>query len=108
MLSKVTAEFPKDWYKYLPAVFFAYNETPHKATGFSRHEIIFGSCIRGTLSLVRNIWIIPDIPQYQTYNTFLTGLRQRIIKGYQFIHQNLAIAGETQRKYCNRGRKLYS
>lgn len=58
------------------------------------------------LSLLRDMRIRPDIPQCQTYNTYLTELRQRTINGCQFSRQSLAKAGENQREYCNRGRKL--
>lgn len=96
MLSKVASEFPNDWDKYLPAVLFAYKETLHRVTGHSSYELIFGSSLRGLLSSLRDMCIRPDIPKYQTYNSYLSNLRQRIIKGCQFARKSLAIAGENQ------------
>lgn len=52
------------------------------------------------------MWVRPDIIQYQTFNTYLTELRQRIVEGCQLARQNLTEAGEIQRYYCNRVRKL--
>lgn len=39
MLYKMTSDFPNDWDKYLPAVFFAFNETHHRVTGHFSHEL---------------------------------------------------------------------
>lgn len=71
MLSEVTAAFPSDWDNILPFMVFAYSETPHRLTDFSSHELIFGS----PLSLLRDMWVRPEIPQYQTYNLYLSFLR---------------------------------
>lgn len=67
MLAKVTAEFPHDWDRYLLAILFAYRKVPQKLTRFSSNEIIFGSSLTGLLSLVRVMWVIPDIQEYKTY-----------------------------------------
>lgn len=106
MLAKVTSEFPYDWNKYLPAVLFAYNKTLHRVTGFSSHELIFGTSIRGPVSFLRHMWVRPDISQYQTFNSYLSELRQRTVRGCQIARDNPAVAGEKQRIYCNQGGKF--
>lgn len=58
------------------------------------------------LSLLCDMWVRPDITQYQTYNSYFSDLRQCITKGYQLAKQSLAIAGEYQWQYCERGKKL--
>lgn len=108
MLSKVTAECPTDWDKFLPAILFANNEGAHRSTGLSSHEIIFASIIRGPLSLLCDMWVRPDIVEYQTYKIYLAELRRRIFRSCQLARENLAEAGEIQRDYCNRGRYLHT
>lgn len=44
--------------------------------------------------------------QYQTYNTYLIELRLRRVTDCQLTRENLAEAGEIQREYGNRGRKM--
>lgn len=106
MLSKVTAEFQKCWDLDFPAVLFAYNDCPHSSTDLSSHDILFDSPLRGPLELLKHTWVRPDIQQNQTYNSYLSQLIQRIVKGCQLAGDNLAEAGEIQPEYCNCGRKL--
>lgn len=105
MLSKGT-EFPKCLDLALSAALLAYNVCPHSSTGLSSHEILFRSTLKGLLPLLRNTSVRPDIKQNQTYNSYLSQLRQSIIKGCQLARDTLTEAGEIQRQYCNRGRKL--
>lgn len=90
MLSNVTAAFPSDSDKIVPIVVFAYTETPHRLTGYSSHELIFGTPMRDPLSRLRDMFIRPDVPQYQTYNSYLSDLRGRTIKGCQKAKERLA------------------
>lgn len=107
ILSKVTAKFPTEWDNFRPATLFAYNDAPHRPTGTSQvNEIIFGSSIRGMLSLLGDMWIRTDVIQYQTFNTHLTDLRNRIVRGCQLAIQHLAEAGEIYLELNNHGRKL--
>lgn len=100
ILSKVTS-VPSHCDKFLPAVLFAYSRTPRGVTEFSCHELIFDAPIRGPLSLMRDMWVRPDVPQYQTYNFYSTELRQHIMSGCQIARENLTIAGEQQHSVCN-------
>lgn len=97
MLLKVAAAFPCDWDTVLSFVVFAYNETPHRVTGFSSHELMFGFPLWGPQSLLRYLWVRPDTPQYQTYHSYFSDLRERIIKSSQIAKGSLAIACEKQR-----------
>lgn len=93
MLAKVTAVFPSNW--VLTALTFVYNETPHRSTGLSCHEIIIGSDIDEPLSLLKDMWVKLEVTQYQTYNTYLKELRERIVKGCQlekFIMDTVIVA----------------
>lgn len=106
MLAKMTAMFPEDWNRYLPVILFAYHEVPQKATRFSSKELVFGSNIRGLFSILRDIWVRPDIPVYKMYNTYMVEVRKRIITGCKLVREKLSKAGELQRNYCNQGKKL--
>lgn len=42
MLAKITANFPEEWDKYLPAVLYAYRILPYRSTGYSPSKLLFG------------------------------------------------------------------
>lgn len=97
---------PTEWDGYLPAELFAYIEVLQKSIGFSSHELIPGASLRLPLSLWRDMWVLPDIPQYKTYKTYLIEVKQRIIEGCEFARENLAEDCENQRQFCNQSRRL--
>lgn len=55
--------------------------------------------IGGPLALLRDMWVHPGVPEYNTYNTYLTELKRRIIAECQFAREILGQAGESQCAY---------
>lgn len=102
MLSKVTATFRPNWDRYLLVVLFAYRDVPQKSVGLSSNEIIFRCNLRRPLTLLKDMWIRPDIPEY----SYLNEIKIRITLGCQIGRENLAIPGESHRACCSLGRKL--
>ena len=54
MLHRMCAERPKDWDKYLPALFFAISEVPQESLGFSPFELLYGRSVRGPMAILEN------------------------------------------------------
>ena len=63
MLKKMSAENPRDWDRYIPALLFAYREVPQVSTGFSPFEMLYGRTIRGPMSILREIWTEEQQPE---------------------------------------------
>lgn len=106
MLAKVTTLFPEEWDRCLPTALFAYRELPQKSVRYLANEVVFGGPIRGPLSILRDIWIPPDVSEYKTYYTYITEVRKQIITGCKLARENLDKAGELQHLYCNKNRTL--
>ena len=56
MLRKTACQEGKDWDSYIPYVHFAYREVPHKTTGFSPFELLYGREVRGPLDVLKESW----------------------------------------------------
>ena len=55
-LRKLTADFPRQWDRFLPAALFTYRDTPHETTGYSPFELIYGHRVRGPLEFLQECW----------------------------------------------------
>lgn len=106
-MPKITAQFPEDRDRYFLAVLFAYWEVPQKSTVYSANELVYGGPIRGLLSILRDMRVQLDMPEYKTYNTYIAEVRKRIITGCRLARENLEKACELQCTYC-KNRKLNS
>ena len=49
-------ERPKDRYRYLPAILFAYREVPQSSTRFSPFELLYGRTVRGPMLILKELW----------------------------------------------------
>ena len=56
MLSRLMADKPSDWDRYLPGALFAYREIPQSATGFAPFELLFGRVLKGPTQLLFQSW----------------------------------------------------
>ena len=107
LLKKVTAENPKDWDRYLPAVLFAYREVKHEATGFSPFEMLYGRVPRGPTDVLKELMTNnsnspPDIPVMD----YLTDLRERLSVSFNIANKSTALALEKTRNIKNKTTKL--
>ena len=56
MLKRVCADRPRDWDRYINPVLFAYREVPQESVGFSPFELVFGRCIRGPMTILKELY----------------------------------------------------
>ena len=52
-----------EWDRLLKYMLFAYRSAPHKNTGFSPFEMVFGRQLRGPLDVVKEGWLSGDLRQ---------------------------------------------
>ena len=55
-LKKMCEERPRDWDRYICPLLFAYRDTPHASTGFTPFELIYGSNVRGPMTILSELW----------------------------------------------------
>ena len=79
MLRRMCTERPKDWDKYLPALFFAIREVPLESLGFSSFELLYGRSVRGPMAILRELWSgeVNDEQVLSTYQ-YVIELRERL------------------------------
>lgn len=59
-LKRMLGKFPevdKEWDIQLPFCLFAFRDTPHKATGYSPFELLYGRQVRGPTLALRESWL---------------------------------------------------
>lgn len=105
MLKKMCAEQPKVWDRFLPAVLFAYRETPQVSMGFSPFELLYGRTVRGPLSILREIWDREKEEEVQTTYTHVFDLRQKLEDTCRLAREKLGKAKELQKMYFDRKAK---
>jgi hypothetical protein len=80
--------------KWLPYATFVFNTTPHTATGYTPHELLFGRKpnIPGTLQ--------KESPETQyTYDNYVKELQSRLRSSYQTAKVNLETQKERSKEY---------
>ena len=90
MLRRMSAERPKDWDKYLPALLFAVREVPQESLGFSPFELLHGRNVRGPMAILRELWS-DEVNNEQVLLTyqFVIELRERLEQTCKLARENL-------------------
>lgn len=72
------------------------------------NELIYGGPISVPFSILRDMWVQPDMPEYKNYSTYMAEVRKQIIMNCTFARENLEKAGELQRTYSNKKQEIIS
>ena len=102
MLCRMSAERPKDWDRYIPALLFAYRDVPQESLGFSPFEMLYGRMVRGPMSILREIWTGDNDEEMKTTYQHVLELRERLEDTCRIAHQELRKAQVTQKRYYDR------
>jgi len=106
LLKKVSAEKPKDWYRYLGPLMFAVRDTRQDSTGFTPFELLYGHKVRTPIALLKRIWTDDDEdPEVKTLYQYAVNVRDRVEETCKMAKEELAKV----HKYYNkrtRDRKL--
>ena len=90
MLTRMCAERPKDWDKYIDPLLFSYREVPQESVGFSPFELIYNWPVHGPMQVLRELWTKDnDDPQIRTTYQHVLDLRERLESTVSQAQQNL-------------------
>ena len=68
MLTRMCAERPKDWDKYIDLLLFAYREVPQESLGFSPFELIYGWPVHRPMQILKELWTKKNWGFSDSYN----------------------------------------
>ena len=101
MLKRLCQERPKDWDRYIPAVLFAYRETPQASLGFAPFELLYGRTVRGPMQILYELWAKDSTPdEVKTTYEYVLDLRNK-------LEETCRLAQEELQKSQIRSKKLY-
>ncbi|KAK7089584.1 uncharacterized protein [Littorina saxatilis] len=93
MLKRLCQEQPKDWDQFLPALLFAYRETPQESLKFSPFELLFGREVRGPMQVLRQVWTSEDVEEEaRSTVSHIVDLTNKIAKTCEIARDNLSKA----------------
>jgi len=103
LLTKVSAEKPKDWHRYLGPLMFAVRDTPQDSIGFTPFELLYGHKVRTPMALLKRIWTDEDEdPEVKTLYQYVVDLRDRVEETCKMAKEELAKVQVRNQKYYNR------
>ena len=107
MMKKMSAENPRDWDRYIPALLFAYREVPQQSTGFSPFEMLYGRTVRGPMSILRELWTEEEQQEeVRTTYQYVLELRERLEETCRLAHEELRRTQVMQKKRYDQGKKF--
>ncbi|KAL8568228.1 hypothetical protein ACOMHN_027751 [Nucella lapillus] len=103
LLKKLCHEQPRCWDRYIPALLFAYRESPQESLGFSPFELLYGRTVRGPLAVLKQIWTDEEAEEeVKTTAQHVVDLRNRIEETCALAQENLKKASCQYAKYFDR------
>ena len=103
MLRKICTENPKDWDRFIPALLFAYRETPQESLGFSPFELLYGRTVRGPMSILKDLWTddVPE-PEVRTTYQYVLDLKDRLETVSEIASKELEKSSSRYKHYYDR------
>lgn len=95
MLGTLSEEKKMDWKTYIKPLVHAYNATRHESTGFSPFYVMFGRHPRLPVDVLMGI--PEDSEKQDTYNDFISNLRERLDFTYKLVNQEATKSREKQK-----------
>ena len=109
MLRKMCVDQPKKWDTFIPALLFAYRETPQDSLGFSPFELLYGRTVRGPMQILRHVWTEEGVSdEVITTAEYVVNLRNQIEETCKLARENLERAAKRQARIYNRKTKQRS
>jgi transposase InsO family protein len=86
-LRKLCADKPRQWHRYLVATLFALRELPSNRSGFSPFELLYGRQVRGPISVLKDLWTNPSVPNEQRdVYQYIIDLRNKLDECSRLAH----------------------
>lgn len=106
MLTKLCAEKPKQWDRYIDPLLFAYREAPQDSSGFSPLELLYGHTVRGPLSILKELWTNErNDSEVSTTYEYVVDLRNRLEETLQVAQEELKKNKSRYKFYADSKRK---
>ena len=103
MIRKLCVNEPQEWDRFIPAMLFAYRETPQESTGFSPFELLYGRRVKGPLQVLKKCWTMEEEdPEVRTAAEYITDLRNRLEHTTEIAANNQRAAKKRYSKFYNR------
>ena len=109
MLRRLCAEQPKQWYRFINPLLFAYREVPQASTGFSPFELLYGRTVRGPMKILKELWTGESDPtDVKTSYQYVLELRERLEDTMKLAQKELEKNQERYKKNYDRKAKSRS
>jgi len=107
LLKKVCQEKPRTWYRFIPAILFAYREVPQESAGFSPFKVLYGRTVRGPMRILRELWTgDQENEEVRTASQYVLDLRNRVEETCTIARKSLRHASAEQKAISNHSNPL--
>ena len=90
MLRRLCVEQPKQWYRFINPLLFAYREVPQASTGFSPFELLYGRTVRGPMAILKELWTgESESTEVKTSYQYVLELRERLEETMKLAQEEL-------------------
>ena len=90
MLRRLCIEQPKQWYRFINLLLFAYREVPQASTGFSPFELLYGGTVRGPMTILKELWTgESESTEVKTSYQYVLELRERLDETMKLAQEEL-------------------
>ena len=90
MLRGLCIKQPKQWYRFINPLLFAYREVPQASTGFSPFELLYGRTVRGSMTILKELWTGEnEWTEVKTSYQYVLNLRERLEETMKLAQEEL-------------------
>ena len=106
MLRRLCANQPRQWYRFINPLLFAYGEVPQESTGFSPFELLYGRTVRGPMKILKELWAGEDEgTEVQTSYQYVFELRERLEETMKLAQSELRKSQSRYKHYYDKKAK---
>ena len=106
MLRRLCADQPRQWYRFINPLLFAYREVPQESTGFAPFELMYGRTVRGPMKILKELWTNEnEESEVKTSYQYVFELRERLEKTMRLAQEELRKSQGRYKQYYDRKAK---
>ena len=107
MLRRLCVEQPKQWYRFINPLLFAYRQVPQAFTGFSPFELLYGRTVRGPMTILKKLWTgESESTEVKTSYQYVMELRERLEETMKLAQEELTKNQVRYKKIMTRKRRI--
>ena len=90
MLRRLCIEQPRQWYRFINPLLFAYKEVPQVSTGFLPFKLLYGRTVRGPMTILKELWTgKSESTKVKTSYQYVLELRERLEETMKLAQEEL-------------------